>query len=296
MPAMPELPEVESVVRTWSARLVARRIGVFESRWPRQASPSAAAVRRGIVGRAIERVWRRGKYIVMDLEGGGHLLIHLRMSGRLEAAAAGASEPRHTRAVFELDDGLRLHFCDARKFGRIVLCGDVERGTGGLGVEPLSAAFSAARLGKLLAGRRRQLKPLLLDQRVIAGLGNIYTDEALFRAGIHPLEPSDRIDGARVKRLHAAIRAVLKDGIRRNGASIDWVYPGGRMQDFFRVYGREGEACVTCGTTIAYLRVAQRGTHVCPRCQRRGAGECGIEGFGDSGLSVHAARKRSKMS
>ncbi|MCG3125478.1 MAG: Formamidopyrimidine-DNA glycosylase [Phycisphaerae bacterium] len=222
------------------------------------------------MGRRIARVWRRGKYIVMQLEASGALLIHLRMSGRLEAAAGDAGEPRHTRAVFEFDDGLRLHFCDARRFGRIVLARDVESGTGGLGPEPLSDGFSALRLGRLLAGRRRQVKPLLLDQRVIAGLGNIYTDEALFRAGIHPLEPSDRIDGARVKRLHAAIRTVLKEGIRRNGASIDWVYPGGNMQESFRVYGRAGQACVTCGATIEYLRVGQRGTHVCPRCQRLG--------------------------
>ncbi len=237
----------------------------------------------------------------------GWLLVHLRMSGRFEWSQAvdggrfewsqagdreGARrgrrlpanngrfrdlEPPHVRAVWRFEDGQRLYFCDARKFGRIELIDDLASLDGRLGVEPRSRAFTPARLAGILgAGAAessapgctgRRLKPLLLDQTRIAGLGNIYTDEALYRAGLHPLTPSGRLDEAQISRLHAAIREVLAEGIRRNGASIDWVYPGGTMQDTFQVYGRTGEPCRHCGERIIYLKVAQRGTHICPRCQ-----------------------------
>lgn len=265
---MPELPEVETIVRKFRPGLVGRRFVGFDSSWPRNTSPNVNSVRDSIVGRRVAALARRAKWIVFELEPRGCLLVHLRMSGRFEWAAEGTL-PVHTRAVWTLDDGCRLAFADARKFGRIVYADSLEHATESLGVEPLARGFTVARLAGLLQARSRRLKPLLLDQTVIAGLGNIYADEALFRAGLHPLARSDRLRPPQVERLHAAIRAVLREAIRRNGTQIDWVYPEGRMQSYLRVYGRTGEPCVTCRTPIAALRVGQRGTHICPRCQRQ---------------------------
>ncbi len=262
---MPELPEVETVVRQLRAGLVGRRFTAFASHWPRQCSPGPREVEAGIVGRSCVALERRAKYIVARLDDGAALLIHLRMSGRLAWAGDG-EPPRHVRAEFQLDRG-RLLFDDARKFGRVVYAADAAVATAALGAEPLAPGFTAARLARLLAGRERQIKPLLLDQAVVAGLGNIYVDEALFAAGIHPTTPANRLDRAAVGRLHRAIRAVLRAGIRHNGTSFDWIYPEGRMQQHLRVYGRAGESCLACGTPIERLRIGQRGTHVCPRCQ-----------------------------
>ncbi len=303
---MPELPEVETIVRNFRPGLLGRRIVGFRSLWPKGVSPPPGRLRRAIVGRTITDVTRRGKFIVLALDDGGWLLVHLRMSGRFEwlngeppspgpalraainprlarrgGAGSGScsrdsdappvpslegSGVRHVRATLGLDDGT-LAFCDARKFGRILYTRDLAGATAELGPEPLARGFTAERLAGLLRGRRRQLKPLLLDQRVLAGLGNIYTDEALFRAGLHPLCRSDRLSDAQIRRLHAAVRAVLRLAIRNHGTSIDWAYPGGWMQRKLAVYGRAGEPCRACGTPIVGLRVGQRGTHICPRCQ-----------------------------
>jgi formamidopyrimidine-DNA glycosylase len=266
---MPELPEVETVVRQNRRRLTGRRIVAFESLWPRQASPSVAAVRNGIVGRTIVEVSRRAKWIVAKLDDDAVFLVHLRMSGRFEWAGDtnGDHRPQHVRATWDFDNGSRLLFSDARKFGRIVFTADLESATGDLGLEPLDRRFTVAALANVLGRRSRRLKPLLLDQTVIAGLGNIYTDEALFRAGLHPLTQSDRLRDEQVARLHEAIRHVLRTAIRNKGTMFDWVYPEGRMQDSLMVYGRGGEPCRRCGAPIRVLRVGQRGTHVCTRCQ-----------------------------
>ncbi len=266
---MPELPEVETIVRNCRPRLVGRRITAFAAQVPKQVAPSVARVRQALRGRTVTGVARRAKYIVLHLDGGDALLVHLRMSGRLEWAADHAKPPRHVRASWNLDDGSRLLFCDARKFGRIVYTRDLAAVTADLGPEPLAPEFTAAALGRLLRGRRRQLKPLLLDQRIIGGLGNIYTDEALFRAGLHPQTLSHRLSTIQVRRLHTAIRSVLRLAIRNHGTTIDWIYPGGWMQRRLLVYGRDGEPCRRCGTPIQRLRLGQRGTHVCPRCQPR---------------------------
>ncbi len=276
---MPELPEVETIVRAYRPRLEGRRIVRFVARVGKQAQPSVAAVRRGIVGKRIRRLWRRAKYIVVDLERGrrleteraapgGRLLIHLRMSGGFDWAAEHEREPEHVRAYFDLDDGNRLLFCDARKFGLIIYAADFETATSHLGVEPLERGFTADSLETLLHGRARQLKPLLLDQSIVAGLGNIYTDEALFQARLHPMRRSDRLTWREVGRLRIAIRAVLRKGIRYEGTSFDGVYRGGGMRKRLKVYGRAGLPCTRCKTPIEALRVAQRGTHICPRCQR----------------------------
>jgi len=264
---MPELPEVETIVRDCRPHLEGRRIVAFHSHWPKNTVPSLPQVRRALVGQVITRVSRRAKFIVLHLADGGALLVHLRMSGRLEWADE-CTDLRHVRAQWDLDNGRRLLFCDARKFGRLLYTRDLAAATADLGPEPLERGFTAAVLGEVLLRRRRQLKPLLLDQSAIAGLGNIYTDESLFRAGLHPQTPSDQLSTEQITRLHAAIRDVLRLAIRKHGTSIDWIYPGGWMQKSLAVYGRVGEPCRQCGTPILGLRIGQRGTHVCPTCQR----------------------------
>jgi formamidopyrimidine-DNA glycosylase len=275
---MPELPEVETIVRNYRPRLEGREITRFVCRVAKQAEPSVPAVRRAIVGKRISRLWRRAKYIVADLERvapralstpepAGHLFMHLRMSGGLDWAGSHEREPDHVRAYFDLDDGNRLLFCDSRKFGRITFVRDADAITRQLGVEPLEREFTTAVLKTLLHSRARQLKPLLLDQSVVAGLGNIYTDEVLYRAGLHPMGRSDRVTDKQIARLRAAIRGILGMGIRHCGTSLDGVYRGGGMRRYLRVYGRAGLPCRRCGTPVQALRVAERATHICPCCQ-----------------------------
>ncbi len=159
-------------------------------------------------------------------------------------------------------------FNDTRKFGRVWLTDDMEKVLGRLGPEPLGQSFTSHWLYDALQSCHRQLKPLLLDQTFLAGLGNIYTDEALHMAKLHPRALSDSVTAKQAERLHQAIQFILQEGIRRNGASIDWVYRGGDFQNHFRVYGRDGEPCLVCGTTIQKIIVGQRGTHICPNCQK----------------------------
>jgi formamidopyrimidine-DNA glycosylase len=197
----------------------------------------------------------------------GALLIHLKMSGDLKVCPAGTPPDKHAHTVFHFADGTELRFSDTRKFGKVYLVPRAEQVVGPLGPEPLEPGFTARRLGQMLRGRKRALKPLLLDQTFLAGLGNIYTDEALHRAGLHPLRRSDTLTPAEVQALWRGIRAALRAGIRHNGASIDWVYRGGGMQHHFQVYDRAGEPCYRCGTPVRRLVVGQRGTHICPVCQ-----------------------------
>lgn len=275
--AVPELPEVETIVRRLRARLERRRFVAFRTRWARNTQPAARLVSAALRQREIVGLSRRAKFVVFALNDGARLLVHLRMSGRLswqapggEADEQGVAPVRreHVRATWALDDGGRLLFEDARKFGRICwLPAGSDYWDADLGPEPLEDEFSVEALAAILRRRARGLKALLLDQRAIAGLGNIYTDEALHRAGLHPLRPSDTLSRQQVERLHTAIRDVLQEGITHNGASLDWVYPGGNMQSLLRVYGRSGEPCRRCGGVIQRLVVGQRGTHVCPACQ-----------------------------
>jgi formamidopyrimidine-DNA glycosylase len=189
------------------------------------------------------------------------------MSGDLLVEPQSAALAPHHRLALDLDDGRRLAFNDARKFGRAWLVSDPGEVINGLGPEPLDPAFTAEQLYRGLQAHRRQLKPLLLDQSFIAGLGNIYTDEALHLARLHPLAIASRLDDGQAGRLWSSIRQALEEGIRRQGASIDWVYRGGDFQNYFRVYQRSGEPCPNCGTPIQRIVVGQRGTHFCPSCQ-----------------------------
>jgi formamidopyrimidine-DNA glycosylase len=190
------------------------------------------------------------------------------MSGDLFIKEKEAAPATHDRLRLFLSSDKILTFNDTRKFGRVWLTDDPASVIGDLGPEPLSEAFTPAWLYENLRKRHRQLKPLLLDQRFLAGLGNIYTDEALHAARLHPQATSDSVRRAQAERLHDAIRATLNEGIRHNGASIDWVYRGGEFQNYFRVYDRDGKPCPVCGTRIERLVVGQRGTHVCPKCQK----------------------------
>ncbi len=275
---MPELPEVETIARGLRPELVGMTITGAEVRWVRTiATPSVKRFKHMIQGQVIRAVGRRAKFLRIQLSD-YDLLIHLRMSGDVALKRGPLERARHDRLILAMQPPSRpaaqrgqpayLVFNDTRKFGRVWLTADMEEVTGGLGPEPLGEEFTVQWLSDALRKRHRQLKPLLLDQTFLAGLGNIYTDESLHLAKLHPLALSDSVTAKKAERLHAAIRATLEEGIRRNGASFDWVYRGGEFQNYFRVYDREGEPCPVCGTPIRRLVVGQRGTHICPHCQK----------------------------
>ena len=264
---MPELPEVETLVSTLRPLLVGRKIQSTELCWRKSlAAPTPGKFKRQLPGQQISDVTRRGKFFLLHLSY-DHLLIHLRMSGDLQVFPGSMPPGKHDRLRIQLTDGSIFLFSDPRKFGRVWLVKDPRQVLSGLGPEPLSDAFTPDWLHQELQHRHRQLKPLLLDQHFIAGLGNIYTDEALHHAKLHPLTNSSSITAAQAARLCQAIRSTLQEGIRRNGASIDWVYRGGDFQNHFSVYGRQGEPCPACGAVIQRILVGQRGTHFCPTCQ-----------------------------
>ncbi len=278
---MPELPEVETIARKLRPLLLEKTIQEADLRWSRTlASPSPRKFKELIQGQEIKEVTRRAKFFILHLSDYS-LLIHLRMSGDLVMRENKFKLEKHDRLILKLlskpapehretANGLSyLVFNDTRKFGRVWLTAKPEEVLGKLGPEPFGRNFTPQWLYTALHGKHRQLKPLLLDQTFLAGLGNIYSDEALNLAKLHPLAASDSITVKQAEALHGSIRAVLKEGIRRNGASIDWVYRGGEFQNYFRVYDREGKPCPTCGTKIQRIVVGQRSTHFCPNCQMR---------------------------
>jgi formamidopyrimidine-DNA glycosylase len=283
---LPELPEVETIVRKLNAGLPVeaglptypplpgRTITGVQADWPRQIYPSIQALEQRLPGSRIETITRRGKYVVFRLQicksanlQTAYLLIHLKMSGRLDVLPADWPADKHDHVILELDNNHKMRFNDTRKFGRVYLVDDPQEVTGHLGPEPLGSSLTLVAWRELLDGRTGALKPLLLDQSFVAGVGNIYADEALWRAGLHPRRRASSLSPNEVATLRRAIRAALRDGLRRGGATIDWVYPEGRYQDHFRVYGRAGQACRRCGTTIERIIVCQRSTYFCPRCQ-----------------------------
>jgi formamidopyrimidine-DNA glycosylase len=280
---MPELPEVETVARLIAPRVTGRTIVSAQAGWLRSlGGPSLHDFDRSVRGATITHVGRRAKYIVLELSrpepqgalvSAGALLVHLRMSGRLHVEPSAMPLGPYTRVALELSDDHTLRFDDVRKFGRFTFTEDPRATLAHLGPEPLADDFTAAWLARALAGRQRQLKPLLLDQEFVAGLGNIYVDEALHEAKLHPLTSADRVTKAQATRLVAAIRMILSEAIAREGSSFDTFYrtpegQPGSYQDQFRVYGRDGRACRRCAATVQKFVVGQRGTHICPRCQR----------------------------
>lgn len=270
---MPELPEVETVVRGLRTPLMGRSFVSMRPVWERTVqTPNPAEFAARIAGQTVQDVTRRAKFIVLVLSE-DLLLVHLRMTGRLYVTQAEAQHDadRWLRVVFGLDDGGELRFSDVRKFGRVSLTDRIEAITGPLGPEPLSAEFTPAVLHERLQNRNKPMKPLLLDQTFIAGVGNIYADEALFRAGIHPQRRSASLSHDDIVRLHGSIQAALHDGVQHEGASINWYRKvdgsKGNSQAHFYVYGRDGQPCRHCGHPIEKMRLAQRGTHYCPVCQ-----------------------------
>ncbi len=279
---MPELPEVETIARKLRQgqavepgfppypTLLGRTVTAVWLDWPRAARPSADTLIHTLPGHRIDSISRRGKYLIFGLHSPAsvrHLLIHLKMSGRLHVLDADFPREKHVHFAFSLDNGYELRFNDARKFGRVYLVDDLDAVTGHLGPEPLEATFTLKVLRSLLAKKSGGLKALLLDQSFIAGIGNIYADEALWRARIHPLRRANTLQDTEIAALRRAIRAALRDGLKHGGAAIDWVYPEGRYQDHFRVYGQADKPCRRCKTRIERILVGQRSTHFCPTCQ-----------------------------
>ena len=270
---MPELPEVETVARLIRPGLVGRRITGASVAWKRSiGSQSVSSFVSAVTGARFESIERRAKYIVMSLGERGALVGHLRMTGRMHVEAADWDPGKFAKVRLDLDDGRAFHFIDVRKFGRLEFVRDPAARLADIGPEPLGSEFTAEWLGQALSSRRRALKPLLLDQTFVAGLGNIYVDESLHRSGLHPLCLSNRVSVAQAELLQREIRAVLSEAIEREGSSFDVFYrtPEGNPGSFqhqFRVYGRTGEPCRTCGTPIVRSVVGQRGTHTCPTCQ-----------------------------
>jgi formamidopyrimidine-DNA glycosylase len=289
---MPELPEVETVCRQLESELEGHRIEsleVLDARWCRPVPPAELEV--AVSGRTIERLGRRGKYLLLGLDGGQTLVMHLRMTGNLVLVEGEdkldpsegmrlyegerSTSGRHLRARFVLDDGREVWFTDPRRFGEAFLIDDdrLPERFANLGVEPFSAEFTPEALGEIALGRTAPLKSFLLDQKGIAGVGNIYADEALFRARLHPLSPAGSMKPEHLKALRDAVVAALEAGIDGGGASIDDYRDGrgekGGMQDKFLVHTREGETCPRCEGTIERIVVSGRSTYFCPRCQVR---------------------------
>jgi formamidopyrimidine-DNA glycosylase len=268
---MPELPEVESTVMYLRERAEGSTILDAHISWPRTvATHNPASFRRKVTGFTIDKVFRRGKFIGIESKRSPDkfIFIHLRMSGSLDVVRADSPAAAHDRVILTLENGKSIRFNDTRKFGRLYLCNDESDVVGKLGVEPLDSSFSPELLYELLQRRSTRIKPLLLDQTVIAGLGNIYVDESLWKAQIHPLTLAKRISKERCVMLHRAITQTLREAVSLLGTDFgDGVVDGGMYSPV--VYAREDTPCQRCGTTIKKTTVGQRGTHFCPSCQRR---------------------------
>ena len=272
---MPELPEVETIRSQLAPALAGRRfvaVRIDDARLTRPEGPAAVAAE--LVDEVVRDVRRRGKYLIFEFASGRHLLVHLRMTGSFQHPAAVRADP-HRRASITLDDGSEVAYRDIRRFGTwtVLEPGELHDYLAArIGGEPLERAFTTAAFRRALAGRRTPIKAALLDQRAVAGVGNIYADEALWRARIHPQRPAGELDADEVSALRRAVRKALELGIARRGATLrDYRDAGGssgRMQLEFQVYGREGEPCPRCGTPIEKIRAAGRGTWFCPSCQQ----------------------------
>jgi formamidopyrimidine-DNA glycosylase len=277
---MPELPEVETVRRGLERHLVGRRItavDVGRERTVRRTSPEALT--HGLTDTVVTGAGRRGKYLVLPLDTGDSVMIHLRMSGQILLAAPGAARPPHTHVVMRLDDGNEAWFVDPRTFGEVVVF-DPERvdvelpELAALGVDPIADPFDPRALRTAFGPSRRALKPLLLDQHVVAGIGNIYADEILHRARLRPDRPASTLERRHLVVLHSSIVSVLTEAIAAGGSTlgdaqyVDLMGEGGSYQDDHRVYGRGGERCLTCGRGwIRRTVTGGRSTHFCPVCQ-----------------------------
>ncbi len=274
---MPELPEVETIARRLRMDVGGKRLVEAILTWPALiAQPEADTFLSVVEGRRIEGVGRRGKYLLLSMEGGWTWLIHLRMTGRFLFLRGGEPLPqeKHLRFLARFEDGSHLLFINPRKFARFYLLRDPETLLAPLGLEPLSPRFTPAAFATRLRDRRQPIKPLLLSQRVVAGLGNIYACESLWQAQIDPRKASGALTSEEIARLRMAIVAVLEAAIRRGGSTLDdgqYLTPDGargEAQRYLAVYGREGEPCPRCGATIVRFVQAGRSTYACPHCQQ----------------------------
>lgn len=271
---MPELPEVETIAHGLRGPLIGRTFTGVRAGWENiVARPAVPEFRRRIQGQRILGIRRRGKYLIFDLSGGDRLLIHLKMTGQLTVKPGDAPPDPHGHTVFDLDDGRQLRFLDTRKFGRVYLVADENEVVGSLGPEPLADDFALSEFSALIRKRKGTLKPLLLNQQFIAGIGNIYADEALFVAGIHPQRQVDTLTDDEIERLYQAIRQVLRQALAEQGTTFDGAYrkvdgEEGKHQENLRVFQRKGQPCPRCGRAIERIVVGGRGTHFCPCCQK----------------------------
>ena len=276
---MPELPEVQTVVNDLNAaNLIGITINAARVFWPRTiAEPSAKLFCRRIKGQKFTAIRRRGKYLVFEVSGGHTMLLHLRMSGRLHLNSADTPRNKHEHVILGFDDGRQLRFHDTRKFGRLHLLKDPNRILDRLGPEPMASGFTAKTLAERLNHRKRLLKPLLLDQTFIAGLGNIYVDEALWQAKLHPCRLAAALSPTEIKVLHRTIRRVLKRGLKNLGTSLGTgkgnfysvANRRGRNEDLLKVFRRTDLPCPRCKSPIERIIVGQRSTHICPECQKK---------------------------
>ena len=269
---MPELPEVETTVRALRPFITNQTFTEIRNYWPRHiATSSVEEFQTRLHGQTVESVGRRGKYLLFNLDSGDVLSVHLKMTGHLAIVPQEAPPDKYAHTVFGLANGQEMRFRDTRKFGRVYLAANAEDIVGKLGPEPLSDAYTAAIMKERMNGRWRAIKPLLLDQHFLAGVGNIYADESLFYAGIHPTRPCDTLSDDEIERLYMAVRKVLQEGIDREGTTIStYRQPDGRrgdMQNALAVFRRTGEPCYDCGTTVERIVLGGRSTHFCPVCQ-----------------------------
>lgn len=271
---MPELPEVETVVRDIARPVQGQVLSRLELAQgaKRSLEGNLASFNAAVANHKVKAVTRRAKYIVIHLDNHSAISVHLRMTGRLYLPQAKRKISPYVRAVFHFKSGRKLLFEDTRRFGKIKFWPDPEVLNNQLGFEPLESAFTVQALTELLQASRRQIKPFLLDQTKIAGLGNIYVDEALWRSAVHPLRITESLSKSEIKLLWKAIRLVLEAGIRNNGTTFDSFYFGegkkGNYASLLKVFDRTGQPCSRCKTKIIKIKVAQRGTHICPQCQK----------------------------
>ncbi len=274
---MPELPEVETIKRTLEKKLTGLTIVDVDINTPKIIrAPAPEEFTRSVKGCKITRLRRRGKYLLIYLSRDKVMIIHLRMTGRLVYAEPADPLPRHTHIIFQLSNGCELRFADMRRFGRVSLAQVQDlnqlKVIKELGPEPLEQDFTTSYLRKTLKRKRVRIKSLLLDQTFIAGLGNIYADEALHRARLHPERVACSLTPREIAKLHSSIVEVLQEGIANRGTSMrDYVDGNGRAGDYqslLRVYSREGERCLQCGTPVARVKVGGRSSYYCPACQK----------------------------
>jgi len=269
---MPELPEVETIKNELSPHVIGRSLTGITIFWERMVTqPSIDQFRAGVIGHKIAGLTRRGKYLFFHLSSGQVLTIHLRMTGSLLVKPEAAPPGKFVRAIIHLDDGTAIHFRDPRKMGKMWLAASSDSISHKLGPEPLTPEFTPQVLSQLLGRRRAPIKAVLLDQNCLAGVGNMYADEALFAAGIHPLTPADRLSGDEINRLYNAIQDILSAAIGNKGASTNTYFrPSGEIGTAhfqFKVAHRGGEPCPSCGHPIQRLPIRNRGSYFCPRCQ-----------------------------